>query len=126
MRPDPTIVFWEGESYALPGDMTLIHCEGHFSGSTVLHSPAGAQGRGALLTGDTLYVVSDRRYVSFMRSYPNLIPLSGSDVQAISNAIESYSYDRIYAAWFGRAVSSGAKEAVRLSVSRYLKIVGRS
>jgi hypothetical protein len=126
MRPDPSVVFWEGDSHALGGEITLIHCGGHFSGSTVLHCAAGAEGRGTLLTGDTLYVVSDRRYVSFMRSYPNLIPLSGSDVQAISSAIESYPYDRIYAAWYGRTVSSGAKEAVRRSVSRYLQIVGRS
>ena len=41
----------------------------------MLHWPAGANGKGALLTGDIIQVVQDRRYVSFMRSYPNLIPL---------------------------------------------------
>ena len=46
-----------------------------FRGGAVLHWPAGANGKGALLTGDIIQVVQDRRYVSFMRSYPNLIPL---------------------------------------------------
>ena len=41
----------------------------------MLHWPAGTKGKGALLTGDIIQVVQDRRYVSFMRSYPNLIPL---------------------------------------------------
>jgi hypothetical protein len=60
-----------------------------------------------------------------MRSYPNLIPLSGPDVQAISVAVESYDYDRIYSGWFGRVVSAGAKDAVARSVLRYLQIIGR-
>ena len=75
MRPDPHIQFWEGKTKPLPGGMTLIRCGGHFPGGTVLHWPDGAGGRGALLSGDILTVVPDRRYVSFMYSYPNLIPL---------------------------------------------------
>ena len=53
MRPDPAIHFWEGEILQLQQGITLIHCGGHFPGSTVLHWDAGAEGRGALL---------DRRY----------------------------------------------------------------
>ena len=75
MRPDPRITFWSGETLALPGELTLVRLGGHFPGSAVLHWPAGAEGRGALLTGDTIYVVADRAWVSFMYSYPNLIPL---------------------------------------------------
>ena len=37
MRPDPTMVFWEGTTYQLISGLTLIHCGGHFAGSTVLH-----------------------------------------------------------------------------------------
>src|SRR6266849_11193792 len=51
--------------------VALVHCGGHFEGGTVLHWPGGANGKGALLTGDLITVVQDRRYVSFMRSYPN-------------------------------------------------------
>ncbi len=76
MRPDSVIQFWNGETKKLAEGLTLIRCGGHFKGSTVLHWADGADGRGALLTGDTIYVVQDRRYVSFMRSFPNLIPLN--------------------------------------------------
>src|SRR3954466_4496346 len=75
MRKNWRIQFWEGTTLSLWNDLTLINCGGHFEGGTVLHCPAGANGRGALLTGDIIQVVQDRRCVSFMRSYPNLIPL---------------------------------------------------
>src|SRR5207302_3695319 len=60
-RPDAAIEYWEGDTLALNSEVTLIRCGGHFPGSTVLHWAAGAGGRGVLLTGDTIYVVSDRR-----------------------------------------------------------------
>ena len=55
--------------------LTLINCGGHFEGGTVLHLRRRRKWQRALLTGDIIQVVQDRRYVSFMRSYPNLIPL---------------------------------------------------
>lgn len=119
MRPDPAVCFWEGDARELGAGITLIHCGGHFAGSSVLHWASGAGGRGVLLTGDTIYVVSDRRYVSFMRSYPNLIPLPASAVRRIVSAVEPFAYDRIYSAWPGRVVSSGAKAAVAQSAERY-------
>ena len=48
----------------------------------MLHWAGGADGRGALLSGDIVQVVPDRRYVSFMYSYPNLIPLPAAAVEA--------------------------------------------
>ena len=75
MRQSPRIQFWEGTTFPLWDELTLINCGGHFEGGTVLHWLKGANGKGALLTGDIITVVPDRRYVSFMRSYPNLIPL---------------------------------------------------
>jgi hypothetical protein len=74
MRPDPAIIFWGGQTQPLSGGLTLIRCGGHFPGGTVLHWPEGAEGRGVLLTGDIINVVQDRRYVSFMYSFPNLVP----------------------------------------------------
>ncbi len=70
MRKSPRIRFWEGTTLSLWDGLTLINCGGHFEGGAVLHWPAGANGKGALLTGDIIQVVRDRRYVSFMRSYP--------------------------------------------------------
>lgn len=120
MRPDPAIVFWEGETVPLLGGMTLIRCGGHFTGGQVLHWPEGADGAGALLTGDILTVVSDRRYVSFMYSYPNLIPLPASTVEHIAHAVEPFSFDRIHGAWWGRSVLRGASDAVAHSAARYV------
>src|SRR4051812_14213411 len=70
MRPDPSMLFWEGETLALHDGLTLIRCGGHFEGGTVMHWPTGAEGKGVLLTGDILQVCMDRRHVSFMSSYP--------------------------------------------------------
>ncbi len=87
----------------------------------MLHWPAGAEGRGALLVGDILTVARDRRYVSFMYSYPNLIPLSARTVARVAAAVEPYAFDRIYGAWWERVVASDGKEAVRRSAARYIK-----
>ena len=126
MRPDAAIRFWEGEAAdPLPGSgLALIRCGGHFPGSCVLHWPAGADGAGALLTGDTIMVVSDRRWVSFMYSYPNLVPLGAEAVREIVAAVAPYKFDRIYGSWHGRTVETGAKQAVRRSADRYLEKIG--
>jgi hypothetical protein len=123
MRPDEAVKFWQGETKPLWDGMTLIRGGGHFEGGTVLHWPAGAAGKGALLTGDILQVVSDRRYVSFMYSYPNLIPLQAHEVRRIAAAVEPYAYDRIYGAWWDRVVAEGAKTAVARSVERYIQAI---
>ena len=104
-------------------DLTLINCGGHFEGGTVLHWPAGATGKGALLTGDIIQVVQDRSYVSFMRSYPNLIPLGATAIHRILDAIEPFSFDQIYGGWWKANVLSDAKAAVTRSAERYLRAI---
>jgi glyoxylase-like metal-dependent hydrolase (beta-lactamase superfamily II) len=123
MQPDPAIVFWEGEQQRLWSDLTLIRGGGHFPGGTVLHWPAGAEGRGALLTGDILMVASDRRYVSFMYSFPNYIPLSAAAVNRVVAAVEPFAFDRIYGAWWDRVVAADAKAAVARSAQRYVAAI---
>lgn len=120
MRPDPLIHFWEGETKSLWDDLALIRGGGHFAGGTMLHWPAGADGAGVLLTGDIIQVVSDRRWVSFMYSYPNLIPLPAKKVEEIVTAVSPYNFDRIYGAWWGRVVKHDAKTAVSRSADRYI------
>jgi glyoxylase-like metal-dependent hydrolase (beta-lactamase superfamily II) len=124
MCPDERIVYWPGETTVLGQGVTLIRCGGHFPGSTALHWADGAEGRGALLTGDTIYVVSDARYVTFMYSYPNMIPLSAESVRRITAAVEPYAFDRLYAAWPERVVMRDAKAAVRRSAERYIAAIG--
>jgi len=123
MRPDPSVVFWEGETKPLHDGITLVRCGGHFAGSSALHWPSGADGRGALLTGDTLQVASDRAHVGFMRSYPNWIPLPPSAVRRIARAVEPFAFDRIHGMYPGLTIASGAKQAVADSVERYLKAI---
>ena len=120
MRPDPAVIFWEGETRRLAGGLTLVRCGGHFAGGTVLHWPAGAGGRGVLLTGDIINVVQDRRYVSFMYSFPNLIPLSPAAVRRVVAAVEPFAYDRIYSAWWEKVTSENGKQAVHRSAERYI------
>jgi glyoxylase-like metal-dependent hydrolase (beta-lactamase superfamily II) len=120
MRPDDSIRLWEGDMYTpIPG-LTIICCGGHFPGSTVLHWADGADGRGALFASDTIMVVSDLRYVSFMYSYPNLIPLNPRGVRQIVAAVEPFAFDRIYAAWPEKIIASDAKAALHRSADRYI------
>jgi hypothetical protein len=124
MRDDSSIRFWEGETHSLWDGMTLVQCGGHFDGGMALHFPGGGGGRGALLTGDIIQVVFDRRYVSFMRSYPNLIPLSAGAVAKIIASIEPLAFEQVYGAWWQRNVLSDAKAALIRSAERYLRAIG--
>lgn len=122
-RPDPCLQFWEGESLPLHDGIALIRCGGHFEGGTVLHWPAGAAGRGALLTGDVVQVVPDRHWVSFMYSYPNYIPLGANAVRKIVEAVEAVEFERIYGAFHRLVVQQDGKQVVRRSMERYLKAI---
>jgi len=119
MRPDPAIEFWDGDLYHVGEGVTLIRCGGHFPGSCVLHWNGGAEGRGVLLTGDTIQVSADRKHTGFMYSYPNSIPLSLENVERIVAKVEPYAFDRMYGGWWDRVLLAGAKEALVFSASRY-------
>ena len=121
MRPDPCLAFWSGEAHALAEGLTLHRLGGHFAGGTVLHWAGGADGRGALFSGDIVQVVPDAGWVSFMYSYPNLIPLPARGVRRIAEAVEPLAFDRLYGAWWGRVIPEDAKAAVRRSADRYLR-----
>ncbi len=124
MRDDPAIRYWEGAALEVVPGLTLVHCGGHFAGSTVLHWAGGAGGLGALLVGDTLMVGQDRRTTSFMYSYPNLIPLNPAAVTRLAEALEPFEFEQIYGGWFGKNILEGAKQALRYSVRRYLHAIG--
>jgi glyoxylase-like metal-dependent hydrolase (beta-lactamase superfamily II) len=123
MRPDENIRFWQGENHSLGDGLTVIRCGGHFSGSQILHWANGAHGKGVLLTSDTIMVIQDRRYVSFMYSYPNYIPLPASAIRQITSALEPFAYDRIYSGWFGSVLKENAKAGVAFSAARYIRAI---
>jgi glyoxylase-like metal-dependent hydrolase (beta-lactamase superfamily II) len=122
-RPHPAIVAWSGESHRISDDIVLVRAGGHFAGGTIMHWRAGAEGRGALLTGDIAMATMDRRWVSFMYSFPNYIPLNARAVRAIWGAVEPLAFDRLYGAWWGRNIESGAKAAFEASVKRYIAAI---
>lgn len=122
-RSDRRLVFWEGDQHQIADGLTLIRCGGHFDGGTVLHWRQGANGKGVVLSGDILQVVQDRRWVSFMYSYPNLIPLSAESVRRVLSALEGFRYEQIYGAWWDKMVSTDAEVAVHKSAKRYLSAI---
>jgi len=123
MRNDPVIKLWMGDTLQITPQITLIRCGGHFAGATVLHWSEGAGGRGVLLTGDVIKEGSDHQSVSFMRSYPNLIPLSAPAIERIKASIEPFEFDALYGPFFDGVIRTGAKAAVKRSADRYLAAI---
>jgi hypothetical protein len=123
MRKDARVQHWDGETFKLWDGVTLIRCGGHFPGGTVMHWAGGAQGRGIVCAGDILSVTTDRKWVSFMRSYPNFIPLSAREVTHIGDALAPFAFDVVYGHYFDRVIPSGAKQVVENSVARYIAAI---
>jgi len=119
VRDDTEIRWWSDEIEPLPG-LHLVQCGGHFDGSAVLVWDAGADGRGAAFVGDTATVVKDRN-VSFMRSYPNLIPLPATTVEQVASRVTLHPFDRVYGGWWGSVIDGGGHAAVERSLARYVR-----
>ncbi|QFU86231.1 MBL fold metallo-hydrolase [Amycolatopsis sp. YIM 10] len=120
-RPDDSIELWSGDSKQLGDDLTLINLGVHFAGSTVLHWRDGAAGKGALLTGDIVQVIPDRKFVGFMYSYPNLIPERPSIVKHAAEILEPYRFEKLHGAWWNSSINADAHGIVQRSAKRYLE-----
>jgi hypothetical protein len=121
MRPDPAVRTWSGGTMPLPGGVTLVHVGGHFEGSQVLLWPAGAGGKGVLLAGDMPNVCADSRWVTFMRSYPNYIPLSAPEVERVVVALTPLTFDRLYGWTPERVLRADARRSIERSALRHLR-----
>lgn len=99
----------------------LIRVGGHFPGSSVLLWPSGAEGRGVLFSGDLPQVAADPRWVSFLYSYPNMIPLPAAEVRRIADRLAAYSFERIYGSWAEKVVPAEGNAVVARSAERYLR-----
>ena len=121
-RPHPAIEYWSGDTLAI-SDATLNRVGGHFAGSTVLHWASGPRPGGALFSGDALQVGLDRRHVSFMYSYPNLVPMKTTDVNAIRERLSGRQYEDVYGYTWGRDIIGGGNAAVDASMDRFLTAV---
>jgi len=111
---------WRDAFEVLPG-ITLQQIGGHFPGSTVACWEAGADGRGVLLAGDAIFPVADGN-VTFLRSYPNRIPLSAAVVRRMAASLEGLEFDRLYNN-FAASVGSDAYRIVQYSADRYARWV---
>ena len=125
MRPGPAIRLWDGNTLALGPDATLIRLGGHFPGATVLHWTPDRASKGVLLTGDTLQVVADPSRVTFMYSYPNLLPLPASTVRRIADSLKSLRIDRVYGFNVGRQIIEGGGAAIERSARRYIDLLSK-
>jgi hypothetical protein len=126
MRPDPCIHYWTGREKGLRGGLKLVSTGGHFEGYQVLHWPAGAGGKGALMAGDQPQICMDPKQVTFMWSYPNYIPLNAPTIRQVVERLEPLGYDRLYGAFFTRGkgiIPTEAKEVVTRSADRYLRAI---
>ena len=109
---------WYDDRFEIADGLTLHRIGGHFAGSAVLEWADGADGRGVLLAGDAIFPNPDRKTVSFLRSYPNRLPLSGAVVLRIADAVGALRFDRLYNN-FGAVVPSNAQQVVRASAQRH-------
>ena len=127
---------WAGALDVLPA-VTLVQCGGHFPGSAVLHWADGADGRGVLLSGDTIFVTPGEDRVTFVWSAPNRLPLPEAAVRGVWEAVQPLAFDRITAAGGprccvrargrprgGRRCGTWSTCGARLSLGAGLQLVG--
>lgn len=119
-RTSPAITTYFHEAAPLP-DVQLRRTGGHFPGSAVAVWP-GEDGAGVMLSGDSIGPVAREGWVTFMRSFPNYLPLSAAVVRRIAASVNDLEFDRMYGN-FGQHVPSGAHRAVQTSAERYAEWV---
>jgi len=117
VRDSPHLKLWQGDSLPLLPSLTLLRLGGHFPGGCVLH---WAEGDGVILAGDILQVTPGAHGVSFMWSYPNMLPLPAAAVQRIMQRLAGVTFGQVYGAFEGQDIRQQAKEKVMRSGQIYL------
>ncbi|SEB70029.1 Metallo-beta-lactamase superfamily protein [Paramicrobacterium humi] len=115
-RPD-AVRTWSEPFEVLPG-IRLDQIGGHFPGSTLAHWSAGADGRGMLFAGDAIFPTPDGN-VTFLRSYPNRIPLSAAVIRRMADFVSRFDFDVLYNN-FGSSAGPDAATIVQFSAKRYI------
>ncbi len=111
--------FWEGERLTLADNLELVRLPGHFDGSAGLWWKDGPRPGGSLLPGDAIHVVMDRRFATFMYSYPNAIPLGPTALAGLEARVADLAFDDVFGFAPGRKMIGAAKARVAASFDRY-------
>lgn len=117
VRDSPYLRLWEGDAKTLMPDVTLLRLGGHFEGGTVLH---WAKDDGILLSGDIVQVTAGAKAVSFMWSYPNMLPLPAAKISDIVARLQPFHFEKLYGAFEGRDIMADAKNVVMQSAQKYI------
>lgn len=115
----PFLRFWEGERFALTDAIDLVHLPGHFPGSSGLLWKSGPRPGGSLYPGDAIQIAMDRRFASFMYSYPNAIPLGRKALARLKAHVDPLVFKDLYGSFAGKQMIGDAKERVEASFARY-------
>ena len=118
-RPDDAIQYIGSEDLELLPGVTIRTIGGHFASSKIAVWADGADGRGVVLSGDTIFPSQDGKWVGFMRSYPNNIPLSAAVVERVASTALASTFDRLYGN-FGWVIPGDAHGAIRRSADRHI------
>lgn len=118
MDHEKHIVFWKKRKKKLNQDVTLFHIGGHFPGSAVLQCNLQLYGD-TLFVGDTLYVSPDKKHLSAMFSYPNIIPLSKHQTLDVFNRVSEISFDTLFGAFPHQNIEKNAKKVFKNAFTTY-------
>lgn len=125
MYQDDVIEYFDEDTIEPVSGITVIRTGGHFPGGMVLHRAGNEEAQeprrrdGVLLSGDIIAVVADPKWVTFMYSYPNWIPLDPATVRRMAELIAPYPFERMYDA-FDRRVMADGSGVVERSADRYI------
>ncbi|MDB5420868.1 MAG: hypothetical protein JWR59_815, partial [Brevundimonas sp.] len=111
-RVSPTLNFWDGEALDLAESIRLVRLPGHFDGSAGLLWSTGPRPQGSLFPGDAVQVAMDRRFATFMYSYPNAIPLDPDTLAALRSRLDPLEFEDVFGFSTGRQIIGDAKARI--------------
>ena len=111
--------FWSGDRLALSDRLELVHLPGHFAGGAGLWWKDGPRPGGSLFPGDAIQVAMDRRFATFMYSYPNAIPLGCAALDRLEAHAGRLTFEDVYGFAPGRQIIGDARARVDASFARY-------
>ena len=124
-RPSDHVRLWDEDALVLSSSATLVHAGGHFAGGTVMHWTA-PDGTGVLLAGDIVQVTPGADRVSFMWSYPNMMPLSAAEVADVAERLAAWPFERIYGAFAKQDIRGNGQAIVARSAKDYIARISAS